>query len=133
MQNTEISEHLKAQFLRMYSLALADDEFDAKELKYLYDLAKERGVSEDNLNNILLHPADVHSVVPATVEEKITYLYELSEIIWADEKVDENEIIALEHYIRLFEFEEESVVELRKYLINAVKENRSLSEILTEL
>ncbi len=128
-----ISEELKAHFLRLYSIAFTDDNFHHLELKMLYDFAKERGVPKESLDALLLNPTQVIATIPKETHQKITYLYQLSQMIWADGKVDDNERNALKKYIKLFGFEEGNVEELSDYLLHVVKENISLENVLKEL
>lgn len=128
-----ISEELKAHFLRLYSMAFTDDNFHHLELKMLYDFAKQRGITKETLDNLLLNPSSAEKSVPEKLTEKITYLYQLSQMIWADGKVDDNERNTLKKYIKLFGFEDENIEELSNYFLNVVKENISLNAVLNEL
>ena len=99
--NIQISENLKAHFLRLYQMAICDDNFSKLELKMLYRFAEERGVTAKNLDEVLLSPVDTKNALPQTLEDKIEYLYDLVLMIWADDHVDDNERSALEKYIKL--------------------------------
>lgn len=128
-----VSEELKAHFLRLYSIAFTDDNFHPLELKMLYDFAEERGVPKEKLDELLLNPTAVKAKIPEKLDDKITYLYQLSQMIWADGRVDENERNTLKKYIKMFGFEEDNIPELAEYLLNSVKEEVSIEEILKEL
>ncbi|WP_278552000.1 hypothetical protein [Elizabethkingia bruuniana] len=131
--NIQISENLKAHFLRLYQMAICDDNFSKLELKMLYRFAEERGITAKNLDEILLNPVDTKNVLPQTLEDKIDYLYDLVLMIWADDHVDDNERSALEKYIKLFGFVEENVSAIANYLLEAVKSGKTKSDILYEL
>lgn len=131
--NIQISENLKAHFLRLYQMAICDDNFSKLELKMLYRFAEERGVTAKNLDEILLNPVDTKNALPQTLEDKIEYLYDLVLMIWADDHVDDNERSALEKYIKLFGFVEENVSAIANYLLEAVKSGKTKSDILYEL
>lgn len=131
--NIQISENLKAHFLRLYQMAICDDNFSKLELKMLYRFAEERGVTAKNLDEILLSPVDTKNTLPQTLEDKIEYLYDLVLMIWADNHVDDNERSALEKYIKLFGFVEENVSAIANYLLEAVKSGKTKSDILYEL
>ncbi|MFN0254444.1 hypothetical protein [Pedobacter ureilyticus] len=133
METIQISENLKAHFLRLYQLAICDDNFSSLELKMLYKFAEERGVTSKSLDEILLKPIDSKNIIPDLLEHKIDYLYDLTLMIWADEKVDENERSALEKYIKLFGFLEENTVAIADYFLEAVKKGKSKYEIINEL
>ena len=133
METIQISENLKAHFLRLYQLAICDDIFSPLELKMLYKFAEERGVTAKSLDEILLNPIDSKNIIPHSLEDKIDYLYDLTVMIWADEQIDDNERSALEKYIKLFGFIEENASAIADYFLDAVKEGKSKHEIINEL
>lgn len=133
MENNQITENLKAHFLRLYQMAICDDDFSALELKMLYKCAKERGISSKNLDEILLNPINLKSLVPKTIEEKVDYLYDFTLMIWADGEVSPNEYSAMEKYVLMFGFMEENVKAIVDYLIEAIKIGKDKSDILYEL
>ncbi|WP_343680970.1 hypothetical protein [Chryseobacterium arthrosphaerae] len=133
MENNQITENLKAHFLRLYQMAICDDDFSALELKMLYKCAEERGISAKNLDETLLNPINLKSLVPQTIEEKVDYLYDLTVMIWADGVVSPNEYIAMQKYVLMFGFLEENATAIVDYLIESVKIGKNKSEILYEL
>ncbi|RTZ50237.1 hypothetical protein EJ377_10090 [Chryseobacterium arthrosphaerae] len=133
MENNQITENLKAHFLRLYQMAICDDDFSALELKMLYKCAEERGISAKKLDEILLNPINLKSLVPQTIEEKVDYLYDLTVMIWADGVVSPNEYIAMQKYVLMFGFLEENATAIVDYLIESVKIGKNKSEILYEL
>lgn len=133
MENNQITENLKAHFLRLYQMAICDDDFSALELKMLYRSAEERGISSKNLDEVLLNPINIKSLVPNTIEEKVDYLYDLTVMIWADGVVSPNEYSAMQKYVLMFGFLEENVTAIVDYLIEAIKIGKNKSEILYEL
>ncbi len=133
MENNQITENLKAHFLRLYQMAVCDDDFSAPELKMLYRCAEERGISPKNLDEILMNPINLKSWVPQTIEEKVDYLYDLTTMIWADDTVSPDEYSALQKYVIMFGFLEENTTAIVDYLIEAVKTGKNKSEILYEL
>jgi len=132
----QIPEALKAQFLRLYNIAFSDDNFHILELKMLYRFARDRGISEEDLNHLLLnpmHPTELSLLVPESIEEKISCLYQLCEMIWADDVVEDIERTALEKYIYHFGFKQENASDLANYLLQAVKDKKTLTNVLNEL
>ena len=133
MENNQITENLKAHFLRLYQMAICDDDFSALELKMLYRCAEERGIPSKNLDEILLNPINFKSSLPQTIEEKVDYLYDLTVMIWADGVVSPNEYSTMQKYVVMFGFLEENVTAIVDYLIEAVRIGKNKSEILYEL
>lgn len=133
MEIIQIPENLKAHFLRLYQMAICDDNFSKLELKMLYKFAEERGVTAEDLDQLLLNPIDSKNKFPSLIEEKIDYLYDLAVMIWADDRVDDNERSALEKYIKLFGFVESNIVEIADYLLLSVKEGKTKNDIINQL
>jgi hypothetical protein len=116
METIQISEKLKAHFLRLYQMAICDDDFSTQELKMLYKSAEERGVSPKHLDEILMNPIHSKSLIPETLEEKVESLYDLTTMVWMDGIVTENEYATLEKYVAMFGFIEENVKDIVDYL-----------------
>ncbi len=133
MDKTIISAELKSHFLRLYQIALSDGEFSSVELKVLYEFANERGISNEHLDEILLKPVKIEHLIPESLNEKITYLYDFAILIWADHKITGDEIRSLKKYIGLFGFLDENVDPLANYLLDAAKVNKTKQAIINEL
>jgi len=133
MESNQITENLKAHFLRLYQMAVCDDDFSTLELKMLYKCAEERGISSKDLDEILLNPINLKSLIPQTIDEKVDYLYDLTLMIWADGIISPNEYSALQKYVRIFGFLEENETAIVDYLIEAVRIGKNKKEILYEL
>ncbi len=133
MENYTISAELKSHFLRLYKMALSDDDFDVLELNMLYHFAEERGIPKEELEKLLLNPIDHESSIPENLDERIEYLYDLSRMIWADEKITEDERNTLKKYCRKFEFLEENIEELTKYLLDCAQKGIKVGEIINQI
>lgn len=132
MEKTTIPLQLKSHFLRLYQIALADENFDHLEMQLLYKFAEERGISKSDLDSILTGSIG-EVTIPYTLEERIEYLYDFALMIWADEIITEDERNTLIKYCRKFEFLEENIEELTNYLLENAKQGTSKSQILQEL
>jgi len=127
-----ISTELKSHFLRLYQMAFSDHNFDVLELKMLYKFAEERGVTKDELDKVLLNPSH-ETVLPEGVEKRIEYLYDLALMIWADNIVTEDELNTLKKYCLKFNFKEENIDELSRFLLDNAKEKVSKSELMNKI
>lgn len=132
MQKKEISNELKSHFLRLYQMAFSDDNFDVLELQMLYTFAEERGISKEQLNQILLTPINDISI-PESLEKRVEYLYDLSLMIWADGVVTEDERNTLKKYCKRFEFLDENIEDLVGYLLKCAKEGVKKETIINEV
>lgn len=128
----EITTELKSHFLRLYQMALSDNNFDVLEMKMLYKFASERNISKDELDSILLSEHQ-ESKIPETLELKIEYLYDLAVMIWADGIVTEDEITTLKKYCVKFGFLDENIEEISNFLIKNAQNKTSKIELLNQL
>ncbi|WP_427874831.1 hypothetical protein [Flavobacterium sp. MMS24-S5] len=128
-----ITLELKSHFLRLYQMALSDDQFDVLELQMLYHFADERGIPKEELDKLFLNPVNTEFIVPESLNTKIEYLYDLTRIIWADGKITDDEINMLRKYCRKFDFIEENINDLSDYLIDCVQKNIGKEEIISQL
>lgn len=128
----EITNKLKSHFLRLYQIAFSDDNFDPSELKMLYYFAEERGVSPEQLQNILINPIQ-ETTIPETLEDKIDYLYDLAIMIWADEIISEDEKNTLKKYCLKFEFLPENIEDLSNFLLDSAKKGLLKEDIIKQI
>lgn len=79
MNKTDIPAELKSHFLRLYQIALSDENFSPLEMQLLYKFAEERNISHSELDEILTgHAGDI--IIPETTEKRIEYLYDFAQI-----------------------------------------------------
>jgi hypothetical protein len=71
--------------------------------------------------------------VPEDLNTRIEYLYDFTRIIWADEKITDDELNMLKKYCRKFNFLDENINELSSYLIDCVQKNIQKEEIISQL
>ena len=110
MEKYQISTEIKSHFLRLFQMALVDDNFSPLELKKLYLFAEERGIPKEELDKILLTPSE-NTDIPEKIETRIEYLYDLARMALADGIIHEDEKNTLKKYCRKFEFLEENIYE----------------------
>lgn len=124
---------LKSHFLRLYQMALADDNFDVLELQMLYHFAEEREIPKEELDKLFLNPINSNLNIPSDLNTRIEYLYDLTRIIWVDGTINDDEVNTLKKYCKKFEFMEDNIDELANYLIDCVQKGIKKEEIINEL
>ena len=126
-----MTSELQTHFLNLYSMALADSEFDEKEIAILYRLGEEKGIPRETIDAMLLNPPLSEQVdLPATLSDKIEYLYDYAKMILADGVVHDDEINTLEKFCIKFQFEEENVPAIAQLLIEAAKNDISKNDLI---
>jgi uncharacterized tellurite resistance protein B-like protein len=131
--NNIISVQLKSHFLRLYQMALTDDDFDVLELQMMYHLAEEKGIPKDELDKLFFNPVNTKLSIPEDLNTRIEYLYDLTKIMWADGVITADEINTLKKYCKIFDFLEENIEALANYLIDCVKAGTTKEEIIIQL
>ena len=126
-----MTEEMKSHFMNLYNMVLADGNVKPEELVKVYTIGLRHGVSPAEFNQLLLSP--VSATLPDTLEKKVNCLYDLCEIILADGDIDPNEIAALKRYCTLFGFDEENANSIADFMIDRVKQGKSLESIITEV
>ncbi|MCD0464925.1 hypothetical protein [Flavobacterium sp. ENC] len=130
---TTMTIELKSHFLRLYQMALSDDQFDVLELQMLYHFADERGIPKEELDKLFQNPVNSEFVIPEELTTRIEYLYDFTRIIWADGKITDDELNMLKKYCRKFNFLDENITDLSNYLIDCVQKNIQKEEIISQL
>lgn len=87
---SENSSEIKSQLLRLYRIALVDDDFSQLEWELLSTFANSRGVSDSELKEFLTNPVGTITY-PKSESDKLEYLCELVNMIWIDGKVTDEE------------------------------------------
>lgn len=131
--NSNITFQLRSHFLRLYQMALTDDDFDALELQMLYHIAQEKGIPQEELDKLFFNPVNTKLSIPEDLNTKIEYLYDLTIIMWADGIITVDEINTLKKYCKIFDFLEENIEDLVSYLIDCVKAGTTKEEIIIQL
>ena len=131
-QTSKIDDSLKWHFFNMYCMALSDTDFDPKEAELLYKIGLEHGLDKTTIDEIVV-TSGLRPEVPATMKEKIAYLYDLTRMAWADDEIkDEERQVLLKNILR-FGFKEEYKEQIAHYLIESVREAKSLEQIINEI
>jgi uncharacterized tellurite resistance protein B-like protein len=99
----------------------------------LYHFAEERGISEEQLQQVLLNPLTEDTEVPDTLDQKIDYLNDLAKMIWADGVATEDERNTLLKYCKKFGFLDENLQQLVDFLLECAKEDLSVDDILLKI
>lgn len=127
-----LTKDLKRRFVAMYKMATSDGILDDKELILMLDIASKNGISTEDFKGIITDLENDADYIPDTIEEKITALYEMTQIMLADGKIEEKEKQILMEYARKFDFLEENLEDIANYLIEQVKAGVSIDRIISE-
>ena len=128
-----LTEELKSHFLNMYLIAMSDNEFDEKEMQTILKIGEDKGITKEEFEQIIINPTKVEFKIPDDTIKKIEYLFDFAKIIWADEKVDDNERISLQNFCEKFDFDKETAIELTEWLLQIAKDDITHEQLHTEI
>ena len=131
-QMDKIDNRIKWHFFNLYCMALSDTDFDPKEAEQLYKIGLEYGLDKNVIDEIAV-TSGLHPEMPKTLEEKVTYLYDLTRMAWADGKIEEEERQMLIKNTVRFGFKEENKETFVDNIIKSVKVGKSLEQIINEI
>lgn len=125
-----MNENLKKLFLELYQMIISDSEVHPKELELLYQLGKDKGISEQEIQAAVFSPNNLFSTESLSDDEKITYLYNMAQIAWADGRLDDKEKETLHNTCKRFGFAEEYVAEISDFLLTLAEKKKTINEVL---
>ena len=114
-------------------MVLADGVVDSNELLTLYRIGREQyGLSEEVINKIVISCGTSKPDLQ-TLEEKVSFLYQLSEIACADGQIDDTERALLLKYILYYGFDKEKSDHIADYLLNKALNKVPYQDVLNEI
>lgn len=114
-------------------MVMADGIVEAKELETLYRIGRENyNLTAEEINKNVVS-AGTSFVAPDKMEDRVSILYEMAEIAWADGKIDETEKSLLARYAIRLGFKEENAIGISDYMLQKVKDGISQKEVITEI
>jgi len=125
----ELDNRLKSHFLNLYYMTLSDVDVDPLELELLYLIGEEKGITKDDIEQIVINPASTKFTCPESVLEKVESLYDFARIAWADGKIDDNEITAMQMFIKKFGFKEDNIPMIVQFLLDEAEKQTPKNEI----
>jgi uncharacterized tellurite resistance protein B-like protein len=125
-----MEEKLKSYFLNLYHMSLSDTEVDPVEVATLRKIGEEKGITKEDIDNVILNSSNIKLVIPGTINEKISDLYDLARIAWADGRVDNNEKHLMQVFTKKFGFEEENVPEIVDFILDEVQKGTSKEDMI---
>lgn len=125
----ELDTHLISHFLNLYHMAIADLEVDPRELELLYIIGEEKGITKDQIDDVILRPDKIKFNSPSTLIDKIECLYDFARIAWADGRIDDNEKRVMNVFCEKFGFEADNIPEIIDFLISEAQKKTSKEQL----
>jgi uncharacterized tellurite resistance protein B-like protein len=86
-------------FAHLVNLSLADGTIGIEEMPILERMATKLGLSEEEMNQVLENPLIERELNPQTIGRRFDYVYDFFQIVYADNRLDEEEYHLVSKYI----------------------------------
>lgn len=83
--------HFKSQIARLVVLAKEDGNIDLEEVKWIYGMAAQWGLSSQEMNDIISDPDTLSYDLPENQDEKMAAFYQMMTLAMADGDMDPDE------------------------------------------
>lgn len=128
-----MDKNMHSMFLSLYCMVLADGVADARELETLYHIGKDYyGITPEELTREVMSGGTSFPEY-VTLKDKVTFLYHMVEIAWADGEIQDEERELLKKYTLRQGFAPENVNQIVDYLLEKVHDKVSLDDVLKEI
>ena len=124
-----VADDHKKYILQLYAIALADEAVSKEELLFLNEFARRKGISENEIDQLLLNPEMIVPVIAESLPEKIELLYYAAGMVCADGKIDERELPVLKNCCSNLGFMAENCDDISAFMLEEVKKSTSLADI----
>lgn len=111
-------------------MVLADGIVEAKELETLYRIGREDYHLTPEEINAAVTSAGTTFVMPDKLADRISILYEMAEIAWADGEIDETEKSLLARYAVRLGFKEENAEGIGEFMLQQVNEGKNCDNVI---
>ena len=126
-------DYLKAHFLSLYCMVVADNDVSPLELQELYRIGHEYyGLTDMEINAAILSEGQAF-YNPEKLEDKISYLYQMALIAAADGEIQPEEKILLEKYALKLGFQEENLLKISDLLLNEALSKTKIEDLFNKL
>lgn len=114
-------------------MVMADGVIEAKELETLYRIGRDcYHLTPEEINRNVVS-AGTSFVAPDRMEDRITILYEMAEIAWADGVIDNTEKSLLSRYAIRLGFKEENADGIAEFMLQQVKDGISKEIVVQQI
>jgi uncharacterized tellurite resistance protein B-like protein len=113
----------KQAFVHLIQVSKIDGELKKEEFDLLYKEGKKFGLTDPEIDHLIISESNSHYDVPYSLEEKFEHLYNMGEMILADNVVDEKERRIIKKFAIEAGFSDSKLAGLAEILIEGIRMN----------
>jgi len=119
----------KNAFVHLVQISRIDGKIHDDELELLYKEGKKFGLTDPEIDKLVHSERDHHYHPPYSLEEKFEHLYNIAEMILADEVVKEGEKKMIKRFAIEAGFEYSKIDDIINLLLEGIKANTDEEEL----
>lgn len=122
----------KEHFIHLVQISRADGKMQQTELELLHKEGRKFGLTDPEIDKIIEKESKHHYDPPYSLHEKFDQLYNIVEIVLADNEVSEGEMKLINKYAIEAGFEDKTIPKLIDLLVKGVREGKDEETLLKE-
>jgi hypothetical protein len=122
----------KEAFIHLLQVACTDRKMTDEEYKVLHKEGRRFGFTDPEIDILMKVERNHEYIPPYSLEEKFGHLYQVAQMILADDVINECERRMLRKFAIEAGFSDKTIEKLMELLLNGIKEDRSEEELLLE-
>jgi len=122
----------KEAFLHLIQVSKTDKNISKQEYELLHKEGRKFGLTVPEIDRLIASERDQHYHQPYSLQDKFEHLYQVAQMILADEVVDESEKKMLRKFAIEAGFSDKTIEKLIDLLLRGVRNNESEEDLLKE-
>ncbi len=122
----------KEAFIHLVQISRSDKKISKEELDLLHKEGRKFGLTDPEIDDLMHTQRGHHYIPPYSLDEKFEHLYQVAQMILADEVVKESEIKMLKKFAIEAGFGDKTIDKLVNLLFEGIKNNESEETLLKE-
>jgi len=122
----------KEAFLHLIQVSRTDKKISKQEFELLHKEGRKFGLSDPEIDRLIVSERDHHYHQPYSLEDKFEHLYQVAQMILADEVIEESEKKMIRRFAIEAGFNDNTIEKLIDLLLRGVENNESEEALLKE-
>jgi uncharacterized tellurite resistance protein B-like protein len=119
----------KEAFVHLVQVSRTDGKINKDERELLHKEGRKFGLTDPEIDKLVESQKDHHYTVPYSLEEKFDHLYNIAEMILADNVVKENEMKVIKKFAIEAGFDDSKIEDLIELLFEGIKNDIEEEEL----
>jgi len=122
----------KEAFIHLVLISRTDGKIQKDELELLYKEGRKFGLTDPEIDKLINSEKDHHYHAPYSLEDKFEHLYNLAEMILADDKIKDKELRMIKRFAIEAGFNDSKIDGLIEILFEGIKKNTGEEELFAK-